>query len=322
MCVIGHRSGFIEGAACLGIPVFYLNNERENFVKKHHSEGQYLWGTIDNPTFDRLRELADVVDTFVPIEALQGGPTKTIIEEWRKPYKFSRSTTPISATSRQRYTCTCVATRVLNCRAFVNGMLASGNKSFHTSPRLARFQDGRRESHSCMMVAKSQKLAIKTAEVKSIEVIQIRLGKNGYAKVSTLQMQPTMRCFRNCPKVKGIARQVLGLISQLCMARAPGFETIFSKLPKTTPSSFSFGPRSIPALSTRFYCASIPNASPSMMLPYQFLLPLLKSHPKLQRPGRFTTGCGITTGPERDSSYRFAAPLVLAYTHPPATDAA
>ena len=36
MCVIGHRSGFIEGAGLIGIPIFYLNNERRNIGKGNH----------------------------------------------------------------------------------------------------------------------------------------------------------------------------------------------------------------------------------------------------------------------------------------------
>lgn len=33
MCVVGHRSGFVESAGLLGIPVFYLNNERDNIPR-------------------------------------------------------------------------------------------------------------------------------------------------------------------------------------------------------------------------------------------------------------------------------------------------
>ncbi|KAL8819122.1 MAG: hypothetical protein Q9191_007800 [Dirinaria sp. TL-2023a] len=80
MCVIGHRSGFIEGAGFIGIPVFYLNNEREDlyFKSKEGGEqkfqarpGDLLWKTPENSDQDRLRELAEVMDTFIPIEALK-----------------------------------------------------------------------------------------------------------------------------------------------------------------------------------------------------------------------------------------------------------
>ena len=33
VCIIGHRSGFIEGAALIGIPVFYFNNERSDLPR-------------------------------------------------------------------------------------------------------------------------------------------------------------------------------------------------------------------------------------------------------------------------------------------------
>lgn len=79
MCVIGHRSGFVESAGLLGIPAFYLNNERDNIQRSGKLEsGELLWNAyaVPNPEHDRLRELADVVNTFIPVEALGAKPTK------------------------------------------------------------------------------------------------------------------------------------------------------------------------------------------------------------------------------------------------------
>lgn len=67
VCVIGHRSGFIEGAAFIGIPVFYLNNER---VKTHLTPGDILWKPVDLNLQSRLGELANVMNTFIPIDVL------------------------------------------------------------------------------------------------------------------------------------------------------------------------------------------------------------------------------------------------------------
>lgn len=92
MCVIGHRSGFVEGAGFLGIPIFYLNNERDNITRarkneggKHSRElhnGEMLWNAfaVPNPEDNRLRELADVMDTFIPVEVLcaERDPSKSI----------------------------------------------------------------------------------------------------------------------------------------------------------------------------------------------------------------------------------------------------
>jgi hypothetical protein len=100
ICVIGHRSGFIEAAGLIGIPVFYLNNERNNIginlelskrqkeeldkleEKKRKAEKaklkelqrqKLLWraSVVGCPENDRLRELADVVNTLIPVEALE-----------------------------------------------------------------------------------------------------------------------------------------------------------------------------------------------------------------------------------------------------------
>ena len=78
MCVIGHRSGFIEAAALVGIPVFYLNNERGDIAKAGNGvePGDLLWTPIKNPAGDRLRMLGDVMNTFVSIESL--GPPESM----------------------------------------------------------------------------------------------------------------------------------------------------------------------------------------------------------------------------------------------------
>lgn len=71
ICVIGHRSGFIEAAAFIGIPVFYLNNERERMTDKPDRPGELLWTPLaETAAYSRLREASDVMNTLIPIEAL------------------------------------------------------------------------------------------------------------------------------------------------------------------------------------------------------------------------------------------------------------
>jgi hypothetical protein len=72
LCVIGHRSGFIESAALIGIPTFYLNNERWSIAKgkDYMSAGDVLWKPIKNPEHDRLRSFGDTMNTFIAIEVL------------------------------------------------------------------------------------------------------------------------------------------------------------------------------------------------------------------------------------------------------------
>ena len=66
VCVIGHRSGFIEGAALIGIPVFYLNCERP---KCHESAGDMLYKPTERKQCTkRLHMLANVMNTLIPIE--------------------------------------------------------------------------------------------------------------------------------------------------------------------------------------------------------------------------------------------------------------
>lgn len=96
VCIIGHRSGFIEGAGFIGIPIFYLMNERMDVPKqvpyastaksapsqnapkvkgKPQKEswrpGELLWQRVQSPEDDRLRLLSSVMNTFIPVEALE-----------------------------------------------------------------------------------------------------------------------------------------------------------------------------------------------------------------------------------------------------------
>lgn len=85
VCVIGHRSGFIEGAGFIGIPIFYLNNERTKIDKgKHMKAGDLLWRTVENPDQDRLRRLANVMNTFIPVEALKREPINGVLRMYRE----------------------------------------------------------------------------------------------------------------------------------------------------------------------------------------------------------------------------------------------
>lgn len=72
LCVIGNRSGFIEGAAFVGIPVFYLNNERPS---SHEAAGDTIWKPVsaDHSESDetkRLQKLANVMNTLIPLYVL------------------------------------------------------------------------------------------------------------------------------------------------------------------------------------------------------------------------------------------------------------
>jgi hypothetical protein len=72
-CVVGHRSGFVEGAGFLGLPIFYLNNERGDIDMEREQPslpGELLWEPPAKTGGDRLRELSDVMNTFIPVEIL------------------------------------------------------------------------------------------------------------------------------------------------------------------------------------------------------------------------------------------------------------
>lgn len=72
ICVIGHRSGFIEAAALVGIPTFYLNNERKKIDRGRDfmTAGDTLWRPMKNPEGSRLRLLGEAMNTFIAIESL------------------------------------------------------------------------------------------------------------------------------------------------------------------------------------------------------------------------------------------------------------
>ena len=69
ICVIGHRSGFIEGAALVGIPVFYFNGERP---PGHEKTGHILCTpTEQKHCSKRLHKLANVMNTLIPMEIFE-----------------------------------------------------------------------------------------------------------------------------------------------------------------------------------------------------------------------------------------------------------
>lgn len=66
VCVIGHRSGFIEGAAFLGIPVIYLDCER---LKCNENPGAMLYKpVVQEECKKRLHILANAMNTLIPVE--------------------------------------------------------------------------------------------------------------------------------------------------------------------------------------------------------------------------------------------------------------
>lgn len=97
VCLIGHRSGFVESAGLIGIPIFYLNDEQidlplanksqpedeGNKQKRQPQPGKYSWeegdtlwnsNALTKPWGDRLRECSDVMNTFIPVEGLEPPP--------------------------------------------------------------------------------------------------------------------------------------------------------------------------------------------------------------------------------------------------------
>lgn len=86
LCVIGFRSGFIEAAALIGIPIFYLNIKEDG--AKDHVPGQILWKSFKpRELSNRRRKLSDVMNTFIPIECLGAKDDKGIYKVKDK-YKF------------------------------------------------------------------------------------------------------------------------------------------------------------------------------------------------------------------------------------------
>jgi hypothetical protein len=97
LCVIGHRSGFIESAALIGIPTFYLNNERWSIAKgkDYMSPGDILWKPLKNPEHDRLRSFGDTVNTFIAIEVLVDPNPEPKVVRKQQPASKAKSTPKI-----------------------------------------------------------------------------------------------------------------------------------------------------------------------------------------------------------------------------------
>lgn len=87
ICVIGHRSGFIEAAGRIGIPILYLNDERQSMGADPKQQSRLLFYASAVPCLegDRLRELADVMNTLIPVEALKTRDHPESIEILRVP---------------------------------------------------------------------------------------------------------------------------------------------------------------------------------------------------------------------------------------------
>jgi hypothetical protein len=104
VCLIGHRSGFVESAGMIGLPIFYLNNEQLDLPlaektdgsKRENEtyswiEGDTLWNSaaLTKPWNNRLRECSDVMNTFIPVEGLVGTPTDSknpvVVKDPKKP---------------------------------------------------------------------------------------------------------------------------------------------------------------------------------------------------------------------------------------------
>ena len=66
ICVIGHRSGFVEAAGLIGIPIFYLMDS--DLSSEQKSKTLFDAREYPPPEINRLLELADVMNTFIPID--------------------------------------------------------------------------------------------------------------------------------------------------------------------------------------------------------------------------------------------------------------
>lgn len=67
ICVIGHRSGFVEAAGFIGIPIFYLMDTE--LTGYHKSSFLFDARVYKGLKGGRLYEVADVMNTFIPINA-------------------------------------------------------------------------------------------------------------------------------------------------------------------------------------------------------------------------------------------------------------
>ena len=72
ICVIGQRSGFIEGAAFTGIPVFYFNIKRpEDYTKPCDTLWRLVKGKNGPHDLSRLQKIDNVINTLIPIYVLK-----------------------------------------------------------------------------------------------------------------------------------------------------------------------------------------------------------------------------------------------------------
>ena len=70
ICVIGFRSGFLEAAGFLGIPIFYMNETNtEDYPHLNFSDGRMLWhGPYTQRINNRLQECSIYITTFIAID--------------------------------------------------------------------------------------------------------------------------------------------------------------------------------------------------------------------------------------------------------------
>ncbi|KAG6361610.1 hypothetical protein INS49_009837 [Diaporthe citri] len=71
ICVIGHRSGFVEAAAFTGIPTFYLNDDRKKLERGSIDHKRLLVDAKAAQNKKRLREASDAMNTLIPVEMLE-----------------------------------------------------------------------------------------------------------------------------------------------------------------------------------------------------------------------------------------------------------
>lgn len=70
ICVIGFRSGFLEAAGFLGIPIFYMNETNiDDRPDLNFSDGQMLWhGPYAQKINNRLGECSNHIITFIAVD--------------------------------------------------------------------------------------------------------------------------------------------------------------------------------------------------------------------------------------------------------------
>lgn len=84
ICIIGQRSGFIEGAAFAGIPVFYLNSQRpKNYTQPCDTLWKLVKGKNCPRDLSRLQRIANVINTLIPIYVLEDNSRQRVrVEEY------------------------------------------------------------------------------------------------------------------------------------------------------------------------------------------------------------------------------------------------